>query len=634
MSRSARNSLSEEGRKALDQANPNVLRMALYQATRDPSLAAMKVETRAVRGGAYFVPVLADAHHQDVRDRALAFLSSNRGERSAPADDQQLRAMMDLFAGEPVSQLAFELGRGDVATDPFPIAVAWKNRPSSQVLSRYKVAIIGAGFGGLAAAVMLKNLGIDFEIIERGADVGGTWRTVHYPEARVDIASHHYQLSFMKRHRWRNWYATADELLEYAKAVADRFNLRNHISFDTELKEARWDESASMWRLALEKDGQRRDLDATMVISAAGLFNSVNVPAFDGLQDFAGKILHPTNWDHDYDLTGKHVVQIGVGSTGAQIMPYLARTAGRLAVFQRSPQWVMPVEGYRDPIPDGVQWLFDNFPNYWSWQSFSSFYANLGCDPTGLHDYDAAWQRAGGVVSERNDGLRAFCEAYIESKLGHDPALVRKVTPRFPPFGKRPVIDNGWFDALARSNVSLVTDPVARITSDAVIAGDGSRYAADAIVMCAGYKVERYLWPAHYVGRDMTLEEAWSADGPRAHLGMTIPGFPNLFVLYGPNAQARTGGLIKWLESWARYSISLIVDVIERGGKSIAVKQAAFDDYNARLDRAGANLVWQEAPSYYLNAHGRQGVNAPWIPADYWSMIRAPDLADFDIRQD
>lgn len=630
-----RDQSSIELRGILEQANPAVLRMALYQATRDPALAAMDVERRPVRGGAYFVPVLASRHHDDVVEKALAFLSSDSDRREMPTDDEQLRAMMELFAGEPVSQLAFELGRGDICNDAFPITAAWKNRPSDQVRSRYKVAIIGAGFGGLAAAVMLKNLGLDFEIIERADEVGGTWRAVHYPEARVDIASHHYQLSFMKRHKWRNWYATADELLEYARSVAERFDLRRHISFGTQLKAARWDEDASKWRLTLEREGRQEIREFTMVISAAGLFNSVNVPAFEGIDSFAGQILHPADWDHDCDLVGKNVVQIGVGSTGAQIMPYLARAAANLAVFQRSPQWVMPIEGYRDPIPDGVQWLFENFPHYWGWQSFFSFYANLGSDPSGLHDYDPDWQKRGGVVSERNDNLRTFCENYIRSKVGHDPALVAKTTPEFPPFGKRPVIDNGWFDALAKPNVELVTEPIDRVTPHAVVARDGTQYPADAIVMCAGYTVERYLWPATYTGRDgKALEEVWSADGPRAHLGMTVPGFPNLFILYGPNSQARTGGLIKWLESWARYSVSLIVEVIERGARSISVKQTAFDDYNARLDQAAGKLVWKECPSYYLNAHGRQGVNAPWLPADYWSMIRAPDLSHFEIRQD
>lgn len=625
-------SLSDEALRAiLSEADPNVLRLALYQATRDPALAAMRVESMAVRGGAYRAPVLAKEHRAEVVDKALAFLRSGDAGRQDPLDEPDLRAMMALFAGQEVSSIAYEMGRVDLVDEPLPLGAEWTSEPSQAVKQRYHVAIVGAGFGGMATAIQLQRLGIPFTIIERDPEVGGTWWRNHYPEARVDVSSHHYQFSFMRHYPWKNWYATAGELLDYARAVADKYDLRPHIRFSTELTDAVWDEAGARWQLTMRKvDGTTEQSSATMLISAAGLFNEARTPDIPGIESFAGDVLRSADWDHSVALAGKRIAQIGVGSSGAQMMPHLAREAAELTVFQRSPQWVMPVDRYRDPISDNVQWLIANFPHYWAWLSFAAFYGNLGTDPYGLHDYDRAWQQAGGLVSERNDALRAFCKAYIASKLGDNPELVKKVTPDFPPYGKRPVIDNGWFDALNRPNVHLVTDPIERITEHAVVTAGGVEHPADVLVLCAGFNVQRYLWPTRYVGRGgKSLEEAWGKDGARAYLGVTVPDFPNLFILYGPNAQIRLGGLIKWLEAWARYSVSLIARVIERGDGAVAVRPEVCDRYNAELDAATEGLVWGETPSYFHNEQGRQGVNAPWSPDAYWAMIREAEPDDF-----
>lgn len=624
--------LSAEALRAiLAEADPNVLRLAIYQATRDPELAAMRVESMAVRGGAYRAPVLAKEHREEVIAKALAFLQAGGAGRQSAPDETELRGMMALFAGHQVSTIAYELGKVDLVEDPLPIRAVWTREPPAEVKQRYHVAIVGAGFGGMATAIQLQRLGIPFTIIERDPEVGGTWWRTRYPEARVDISSYHYQFSFMRHYPWKNWFATASELLDYARAVADEYDLRPHIRFETELTDAVWDEANARWQLTLRKaDGTTEQSTATMLVSAAGLFNEARMPDIPGIETFAGDMLHSADWDHSVALAGKRIAQIGVGSSGAQMMPHLAREAAELTVFQRSPQWVMPVDRYRDPIGDKAQWLIANFPNYWQWLSFAAFYGNLGADPWGLHDYDREWQEAGGLVSERNDALRAFCKDYIASKLGDNPELVKKVTPDFPPYGKRPVIDNGWFDALNRPNVHLVTDPIERITEHAVVTAGGVEHPADVLVLCAGFNVQRYLWPTRYVGRGgKTLEQAWAKDGARAYLGVTVPDFPNLFILYGPNAQLRLGGLIKWLEVWARYSVSLIAQVIERGACAVAVKQEVCDRYNAELDAATVGLVWGETPSYFHNDQGRQGVNAPWAPDAYWTMIREANPADF-----
>ena len=623
-----------EVRAALAQAVPNVLRLALYEATRDPELAAMEVERKPYWGGAFYVSELTEQHVARVREMAAQFIMQGGTAGPKPADDE-LRAMMDLLIGQPVSDFNYEIGRGDLIDDPFPLGVEWEKEPSAETKQAFHVVIIGAGLAGLSTGIQLDRLGIPYTIVERNEDVGGTWWVNDYPEARVDIASHHYQYSFMKNHPWRHYFATQGELLDYARSVATQFDLRRSIRLSTMVTSADWDEDSATWRVGVRgPDGQEEMLVSNAVISAAGLFNSVNMPDIPGIGDYRGRMFHTTAWDHGYDYSGKKVALIGAGSTGAQLMPALAAKAEHLTVYQRSPQWVSAIEGYRAEISAEVQWLFDNVPNYWGWYSYFTFCINMGGDPEGLQNVDPEWQRTGGQISHRNDELRKHNIGYIQSKIGHRPELAEKLTPRFAPFAKRPVVDNGWFDALNRPNVDLVTSPIERITADGIQSEDGDR-TFDLIVLGAGFKTERYLWPVAYRGRGgLSLEEAWEKDGARAYLGISVPDFPNLFVIYGPNGQARSGGLIKWLEIWSRYALRTIVKLIENGHRSASVRHDVHDDYNRRMDEALKLCVWGQegSDSYYVNSFGRSSVNMPWKPAEFYEWVREPDLDKYDVR--
>ena len=622
-------------REALRQADPNVLRLALYHETRDPELAAMQVEKREFWGGTYELPALPEEYHEVIRRKAFDYLTGRQLPEAAPRpSDEALRGMMDLFYGEPVSDFFFQVGRGDLIEDEFPLGVEWNNEPPAEVKSQFRVAVIGAGLGGLAAAIQLKRLGLPYLMFERNEGVGGTWLVNNYPEARVDIASHHYQYSFMKKYPWKHYFATQPELLSYLEEVADKYDLTSSIRFNTELVEARWVDARSIWELVTQdSQGRREKHEFNAVISAAGLFNMPNIPDIPGIETFQGKMFHTARWDHSYDYRGKRIAQIGTGSSGAQLMPALARAASHLTVYQRSPQWVSPVEGYHAEVSPEIQWLFDNFPHYWGWYSFFIFSVAAG-DPEGIQNVDPAWQKAGGLISRRNDNLRKNNISYMESKIGRDPDLMKQLMPDFPPFAKRPVVDNGWFDALARDNVELVTGPIQRITPDGVVGSDGIERKCDLLVLSAGFTVERYVWPTRYEGRGgVTLEELWADDGARAYLGMTVPDFPNLFLLYGPNGQARAGALFKWLEIWARYALKAIVELVEKGGKSIEVKREVYEDYNRRLDEVEKLCIWEMVKSYYVNKHGRQQVSNPWLPRDYFPWVEAPDPDDYDIRR-
>ncbi|HEX7783003.1 MAG TPA: NAD(P)/FAD-dependent oxidoreductase [Sphingobium sp.] len=620
--------------RALDQANPNALRLALYQATSDPALADVKVGSVPWWGGVFQVTVLSAEDGERVKEKARAFLS---GEKRGQVDDapsgERLRALIETFAGEPVSDFMVEMGREELSFDAYPRGVEWTKEPSEETKRSYHVTVIGAGIGGIAAGIQLKRLGIPFIIVDENDGIGGTWWKNDYPDARVDIASHHFQYSFMHNYRWKHNFAPAGEVQKYIEQAALDHDLIPHIRLNSKLTAAEWDEGRAQWRLTLDGDGAQ-EIRTSAIISAAGLFNRPNKPDIPGLDSFEGPWFHSTEWDHGVEYHGKRIGIVGVGSTGAQIMPRVAQDAAHVSVFQRSPQWVATVDGYKAEVTPETQWLFDTVPYYWNWYCFALFHAMFG-DVEGLQNADPEWQAKGGIISERNDNLRSYLAENIRTKLADRPDLIAKLIPDFPPFTKRTVIDNGWFDALRRDNVDLVTEGIDRITPGGVKTKDGKEHPVDLLVLSAGFKTEDYLWPVQYSGvNGVTLERAWAKDGARSYLGMTMPHFPNLFVVYGPNGQARAGGLFPWIEIWVRYAVHSVVRMIEAGAHVMECRQSVFDDYNAKMDKAMEHCIW-DVPgqqSYYLNKFGRTSANMPWKPDQYYHWIKEPDLADFDLR--
>ena len=362
------------------------------------------------------------------------------------------------------------------------------------------------------------------------------------------------------------------------------------------------------------------------------MFSTPNLPDIAGIDSFAGKMFHTTAWDHDFEIADKRVALIGTGSSGAQLMPHLANQAASLTVFQRTPNWIVPIEGYHAPITPEQAWLMKHLPYYWNWFCYAMTMLDRHVEK--MQAFDGQWQAAGGVVNERNDKFREFLLGNLTARLGQRPDLLEKCRPSYPPAARRLVVDNGWFDALLRPNVELVTEPILQVGADAITTRDGESRAFDLIVLGSGFQTSRYLWPVRYRGRGgITPDDLWAKDGARAYLGMTMPGFPNFFMFYGPNGQARSGSFHGWAEIWARYAILVVVGMIERGAEAAEVRQDVFLDYNTRLDAAMTPLIWGGggAGSYYLNEQGRRGVNMPWTAAEYYSWVMEPCLEDFDL---
>ena len=616
--------------RAVDAADPTVLRMTLLQLEADSRLEGMNLHERSVRGGAMSILKLDEADERYVRDVATRALISGTVSSAARAPAYDLDKLIDLAGDAPGSESTRRLTRAELAD--FADAPAWNTRPNAEDMADHSVAVIGAGISGLSAASRLHALGFPVTVIDRQKGPGGTWRWNDYPGARVDVPTTVYQF-FDEDHQWTRPFARQTEILEYLGSFAERRTSAVAARYGCEVEAARWDATEQKWVITLRyASGGRSQLKARYVVSAAGLFNRARLPDIPGIDRFGGPILHTTGWDGSVDFRGKRVGLIGTGSSGAQLLPMIARHAAEVVVFQRTPNWVMPVSGYDTEYAPEAKWLASHLPGYARWTRHAALRLDRQIEP--LQELDPVWIAGGGRINRRNDALADYLTRQVHRHFAGRDDLVRKSLPAYAPTSRRLVVDNGWYETLMQPQVSLVTDPIARIGRNAVRTACGN-FAIDVLIVASGFAVEDYLSPVAYRGRDgATTAQSWSSDGARAYLGMTMPGFPNLFMFYGPNGQPRSGGFHAWAGRWADYTVNLIMRSVEAGARSVEVRQSAFDAYNRGMDLAMNDLIWgrDEAGSYYLNRHGRSAVNMPWRAADYFAMIEKPDLDAYDLR--
>jgi len=619
-------------RQAVAEANISALRLALYHQTQDPSLAAMETLEWPIRGGALMVHSVPKHYHQEIRDKAFDYLRSDV-EPVANPSKEEVAKLIELYNGKKPNQVELDYGYEELAFEDVPRDTHWTKKPDQSVLDDFEVTIVGSGFSGIAAAIQLQRLGIKFRIIERHEDLGGTWLINDYPEARVDVSTFLYQYKFVSNYPWKSYYAPRDELREYANYIVDEYSLRETMSFNTKLEAASWDADKSKWLITLENsDGKTEQVESAAIISASGLFNTPNKPDIPGINKFKGAMFHTTDWDHDYDYSGKQIGQIGTGSTGLQLARGVAQKAGHLTVFQRTASWVTPVAGYHAELSEHKRWMLDNMPGYNNWFVFMNYYGELQMQK--FQVIDPQWVANGGRVNEANAKFREGLIEYIKSKLGDRTDLIEKSIPKVVPMSRRIVIDNEWYETILRDNVSLNDSGIREITENSIIDKEGIEHKIDMIILSSGFDASRYLLPAQYSGIDgVRLEDLWEKDGARAFKGITLPGFPNFFMMYGPNGQARIGSFHSWAESFSRYICGLLVSALEQGGRSIVVSKESYDEYNQAMDEEMKNLLWETetGDSYYLNKHGRSGVNMPWDVHQYFAMIQHVDLENYQI---
>ncbi|KAM3414445.1 hypothetical protein BST61_g9610 [Cercospora zeina] len=605
-------------REAIAKSNPNALRLALYQVTGDPDLAKMRTRRHAVRGGAMYAHVLEESEIPALHEKAFAYLSQPDSQRAVPPPPSpaEARKMMDIWGDEPINDADFQFNYEELAYDEFPRTTQWTTKkPSAEKINAFKIIVIGCGISGVACAVQFKNLGLNFQVLERQHDIGGTWLLNTYPDARVDTSSFLYQFKFVKNYPWTEFYASAGDTRAYLAHVVQQHGVRDHFLFNREVTRAVWSEERKEWQLTIKHAGGAEEvMTCNAIVSGSGLFATPNSkPDIPGINDFKRPIFHTATWDHDVDYKNKRVALLGTGSTGTQLAPAVARVAKSLTVYQRTPSWIMNLDGYRNPIDQYSRWIFDNMPYYWNWYCY------------GAHT---------GGINERNDKVKAALTDYIQSKVEGQPGLLQKLLPQHAPLVRRLVVDNGFYDMLRQDHVELVTEKIDRFTEAGIATADRKLREFDVVVLGTGFKVAEYFWPCEYVGRDgITLEDLWNKDGARSYLGLSMPGFPNMFSFYGPNHQPRSGGFYSWAEVWARYTADCIIHLLENNKQIIDVRKDVYDTYNEALDKKAATLLWEQPGSgYYVNKFGRSGVNLPWPTSEYHRMVSKPNFEDYDIR--
>lgn len=503
----------------------------------------------------------------------------------------------------------------------------------AEVPEGFSVLIIGAGVSGIAMAVGLARAGIPYTVVERNATVGGVWWENRYPGAGVDTPSFLYTYSFAP-HAWSHFFDSRDEIHAYLEKVADDFDVRRHVRFRTEVLGARWDAAARGWEVDVRSpDGTGATLRASVVVSAVGAFNKPRTPDVDGLDSFPGPVVHTARWpEGGLDLAGKRVAVVGNGASAMQLVPAVAGEAGHVTVFQRSPQWVVPFEKFREAVPEPVRFLMDQVPLYRLWYRLRQ--AWIYNDR--IHDSlqrDPDWPDQSRSINEVNDAHRRFFTRHIVDELGDRQDLLPAVVPDYPPYGKRILLDNGWYRTLTRDDVTLVPEGVAAVRGGRLVTSSGAEHAADVLVLATGFDVVRYLAPMDIRGRDgVALHEVWDGDDARAYLGTAVPGFPNFFCLYGPNTQTGHGGSVMFMvESQVHYLMSLLRRMLATGAGTAECRADVHDAYNDRVDRAHERMVWTHPgmDTYYRNSRGRVVVNNPFRVIDFWAATRTADLADY-----
>lgn len=543
-----------------------------------------------------------------------------------------LHRMVEASVGEPVpdgygEMIARALGIGS-GRDAFPAG-------SQPVPEGFSVIIIGAGIAGMCAGIRLKGLGIPFTIYEKNVDVGGTWFENHYPGAGVDTPSHLYSYSFAKRD-WTKYFSLRDEIQAYLQDVESRFGLREHIRFSTTVERADYLEAEHRWSVHVAKADGITQVSAPILISAVGLLNIPKVPVIPGLDDFGGPHFHSAEWPGDLDVRGKRVGIIGNGASAMQIAPAIAGEVDRLVIFQRSKQWAAPFEQFLKPIPLPVRFLLREVPKYQEWYRqrlawiFNDrIHATLQIDPS--------WPHMDRSINARNDRHRAMFAKYIQDELGDRQDLLPDVLPDYPPFGKRMLMDNGWFRTMTRPNVRLVNTGIDRVEPDAVVTADGSRYQLDVLVLATGFDAINVLSSFDLHGRDgRAVREMWHQNGPEAFFGLSVPGFPNFFMLTGPNTALGHGGsVIPLIETQVDYIVKLLVSALAAHpeGFAMEVRRNVHDTFNGRVRDAHDKMIWSHKgmTNWYRNTAGRVIATTPFRNDDYWQMLRRADLSDYEV---
>jgi cation diffusion facilitator CzcD-associated flavoprotein CzcO len=476
------------------------------------------------------------------------------------------------------------------------------------------VAVVGGGFGGVGAAVMLRRAGYgDVTVFERAPRVGGVWHHNTYPGAACDIPSHLYEFSFDPNPRWSRRYAPQDEIQEYLEDVARRHGVTDRIRTSTNVESARWDGERGKW--VLETSAGRHEAD--VLLTACGQLSVPSVPPLPGLDSFAGPAFHTAEWRHDVDLAGKRVAVIGTGCSAIQVVPAIQPVVAHVDVYQRSPGWTLPKMDF--PYKERTKRLFERFPVLQRLDRQVIFW----------------FQELAAVGMTRHRWLlrpfRALARRQINKAIA-DPVLRAKVTPADEIGCKRIMLTDDWYPTLTKPNVDVVTDRVAAVTPDGIRTANGTERPADVLVLATGFKTHGFVAPMEITGADgRTLSERWGGV-PRAYLGMSVPGFPNMFLLYGPNTNGGSGSVIHVIESGVGHVIAALRELERRRARRIEVTPAGAERFDRELRDRLAQSVWHTGcTNWYVDEQGNDPNQWPWLWTTYKRRTAEVDPSAYEI---
>jgi cation diffusion facilitator CzcD-associated flavoprotein CzcO len=483
---------------------------------------------------------------------------------------------------------------------------------------RTRALIIGTGFAGLGMAIALQRQGVDFVIVEKADDIGGTWRDNSYPGCACDVPSHLYSFSFEPKATWSKLFSPQPEILDYLQGVADKYGLRRYIRFGQKVSRAHWDDGEYRWHVFTESGDE---YVAQFLISGAGALHIPRTPDIEGISEFRGPAFHSAEWDHSVDLTGKRVAIIGTGASAIQIVPELVRREAGVAevqLYQRTPPWVVPRPN--SLLPNAVRKAFAMVPGL-RFLVRSGIYWGL--------------EGLGFAMTQRPGLLRAveLVGRWNIRRNVKDKDLRRRLTPSYRAGCKRILYSGNYYQAVANRKATLITDGISHVTANGIVTADGVEHPADVIVYATGFHATEYLYPMTITGRGgRTLEDLWRKDGARAYLGCMMPGFPNLWSIYGPNTN---GGLTvaSFHEKVALYALQCMETLVLGDGTTMEVRPDAFWRYNRLVDERNHGMVWSDprAHNYYWTEHGRSATMNPFYTAEMSGFLRKPDLADLVI---
>jgi len=481
-------------------------------------------------------------------------------------------------------------------------------------LTHVRVAIVGAGFSGLGMAIRLKEEGEhDFVLLERAADIGGTWRDNTYPGCRCDVPSHLYSFSFAPNPNWSSTFSPQPEILDYLKDTANRHGVLPHVSFNTELEHASWDEAEQLWRIETSKEAMTADV----LITAQGPLSDPSMPNVPGIESFEGTTFHSAQWDHDHDLTGERVAVIGTGASAIQFVPEIQPHVGKLHIFQRTAPWVIPHRNR--PMKRWERAIYRLFPP-----------AQLAMR-AGIY-----WARESFVLQFRHRAIGKLLERipmmHMRKQI-KDPELRRKLTPDYSIGCKRILPTNEWYPALAKPNVEVVTGGLTAVRPRSVVAEDGTEREVDTIIFGTGFHVTDLPIADRVTGRDgRTLMETWKGS-MQAYKGATVAGYPNLFFLVGPNTGLGHTSIVFIIESQIAYVLDALRTMRRLGARTVEVRGQAQNAYNAELDRMAEGTVWVSGgcTSYYIDRNGHNSALWPTYTWPFRQRLRRFDVAAYSL---